>query len=60
MKKINLKSIRSEGFGKMNAANMKKIVGGYTLNTVTVTPSSIISSQSSNGDDGPDDWAQPD
>ena len=44
----------------MNAANMKKIVGGYTLNTVTVTPSSIISSQSSNGDDGPDDWAQPD
>jgi SPASM domain peptide maturase of grasp-with-spasm system len=42
MKKINLKSIKEEGFGKLNGDNMKKIVGGYTLNTVTVTPSSVL------------------
>lgn len=38
MKKINLKSMREESFGKLNAESMKKILGGYTLPTVTVTP----------------------
>lgn len=53
MKKIILKSIKDKSYGKLSDESLKKVVGGYTLNTVTVTPSSLTtSSGADDGDDG--------
>jgi len=56
MKKNDFESIKDAQYGKLSAEGMKKVVGGFTLNTVTVTPDTLqtLDERSSNGDDGDD------
>ena len=57
MKKITFEKINASAFKTLDSAQMKRIKGGYTLNTVTITPGAVstFSSTSVKGKDDGDD-----
>lgn len=56
MKKINFEKINAGAFKTLDSAQMKRVKGGYTLNTVTITPGAVqaLSTAMKGKDDGDD------